>query len=47
MKLLHYYVQLGWKIDDFLREPLINQLFYRASMMMRSEEIQEAMGGSD
>ncbi|SFL62420.1 hypothetical protein SAMN05216507_11277 [[Clostridium] innocuum] len=47
MQLLHYYVQLGWSIDDFLNEPLINQLFYRASMMIRTEEIQEAMGGSD
>ena len=46
MQLLHYYVQLGWSIDDFLNEPLINQLFYRASMMIRTEEIQEAMGGS-
>lgn len=41
MMLLHYYVQKGWKIDDFLQEPKGHRLFYLASMIKRAEEFED------
>lgn len=43
MQLLHYYVQKGWKIDDFLSEPYSYHIFYKASMEKAYEEISEAI----
>lgn len=38
MYLLHYYVQRGWKIEDFLNEGPLERLFYYASMEVALEE---------
>ncbi|MEY8355260.1 hypothetical protein AALB39_18150 [Lachnospiraceae bacterium 54-53] len=40
MYLLHYYVQRGWKIKDFLEEEPLERLFYYASMEIAMEEKQ-------
>lgn len=38
MYLLHYYVQRGWKIQDFLNQEPLERLFYYASMEVALEE---------
>lgn len=42
MYLLHHYVQKGWKVEDFLRLPELEKLFYQASMEYHYEEIEKA-----
>lgn len=45
--MLHYYVQRGWKIEDFLNQEPMNQLFYFASMQVALDEKKKMFLGGD
>lgn len=36
--MLHHYIQKGWKIEDFLEIPTLQEYFYAASMEVALEE---------
>ena len=36
--LLHYYIQKGWKAEEFLSLDLESRLFYQASMLVALDE---------
>lgn len=38
MRLLHYYVQLGWKAEEFIKLDLMSRAFYSASMQIALED---------